>query len=150
MHYTLQSYMPWYMRGVTALSLISIFSLGVISFPIEMLWLLVGREIVEITDDAITISRQILGRRITAIKFRADKINGVFVSSQKDTPFHAGDAIIPYFKDGKIAFNYGKRLFGGVATFRFGSILNNGEAGHLVSTIQNRFPRYRYDPNRAC
>ncbi len=117
------------------------------TWVVELLWQLTGKEIVEISDEGITLRHHVLGLEIPR-RHPAYTINGLFVSRQKDgwlPPF--GSSMVSAFtsfKRGKIAFNSGRTILGGAVTFRFGSILDEEEAKQIVTIIHQRFPRYRY------
>jgi hypothetical protein len=119
-------------------------SLAIIGL-VELLWLLIGREIVVITDSQIVVKHQIYGVGISKI-FRTDDIDCVFVSHKKNDWLTYASRELKFFnfKKGMVAINSGKTIFGGVRTFRFGSILNEGEAKQIVAIIFQRFPKYKY------
>ena len=113
---------------------------------LDLLWLLIGKEAIEISDDSIIVRHQIFGLGV-ARKFNASKVNGLFVSRVKDGQlarwlFRNNQPGYLNFKRGKVAFNYGKTIWGGVKTFRFGTILDEEEARQIVSLIHKRFPQY--------
>jgi hypothetical protein len=115
-------------------------------YMIDLLWLLIGKEVIEISDDGIIVRHQVLGLGI-ARKFHASKINSLFVSRVKTDQLarlllrsnHPGYL---NFKLGKVAFNCGRTIWGEVKTFRFGTILDEEEARQVVSVIHKRFPQY--------
>jgi hypothetical protein len=114
-------------------------------FLVEWLWLLIGLEIVEVTDDYIVIHHRILGIGFSK-RIYADKIDNVFISRKGSEWFNdllSSGGKLQNFKIGKIAINNGKTIFGEKRTFRFGSILDESEAEQIVSMIHQRFPKYR-------
>jgi hypothetical protein len=124
-----------------------------VMYVIELLWLLIGKEVIEISDDGIIVRHQILGLGI-ARKFRANKVNSLFVSRVKTDQlarwlFRSNRPGYFNFKQGKVAFNCGRTIWGGVKTFRFGTILDEEEAGQVVSVIHKRFPQYLPQKQRA-
>ena len=112
---------------------------------IEILWQLIGKEVVYISDESITISHQIFGLGITNIH-HADEISGIYVSNQTDLwqSFWINRRYKFWnYKRGRISINCGKYILGGVITDRFGSILDEEGSHHLVSIIISRFPKYK-------
>ncbi len=118
---------------------------------LDLLWHLVGKEIVEINDDGIVIRHHILGMGLAA-RFKAGDIQGLFVSRPKSNWLKGWlfSRQLWYFnfKRGKIAFNCGRTIWGGVKTFRFGTSLDEVEAAQIVSLIHKRFPQYVYSRQR--
>jgi len=124
-----------------------------IMYVIELLWLLIGKEVIEISDDSVIVHHQILGLGI-ARKFHASKVNSLFVSRVKTDQlahwlFRSNRPGYFNFKRGKVAFNCGRTIWGGVKTFRFGTILDDAEARQVVSVIHKRFPQYVPQRQRA-
>lgn len=126
---------------------IAILLLTALLWLVEILWQLVGKEVVEVTDDHIIIQHQIFGLRIRN-KYHADSINGVFISRQKEhwltMLFSSRGFRFLNFGRGRVALNSGKTIFGEVKTYRFGSILDEEEAQQIVTMIHRRFPKYKY------
>jgi hypothetical protein len=120
------------------------FSPLIIFYLIEILWLLIGREVVEVNRDHIIIRHQILGLGISS-RYDAKNIQGVFISQKHGEPTLRGIKFLN-FKIGKIAINYGTSLFGEVNTLRFGSNLEDWEVRDIVAAIHEKFPRYIYIP----
>ena len=117
---------------------------------IEFLWLLLGVETLEVHDNYIIIKHLIFGFGIHK-KLLSEKVDGVFISRQED---HHQTCLgeyrrvwFLYFNNGRVAMNYGKTLFSGVNTFRFGAKLHEGEARQIVRLIHEKFPRYVYKPS---
>jgi hypothetical protein len=137
---------------VMALVFLLFFMLVIISFFIDLAWQLNGTEVVEINGDGISICHQVFVFS-SREKYNAEKISCVFISRQGAsgivavssfvTPGNPREMTFHNFKRGKIAFNYGKTLFGGVNTFRFGSILDQDETKQVVAIIHQKFPPYR-------
>ena len=112
---------------------------------IELLWQLMGKEVVEISDDAVVIAHRILGLGPSK-RFAVDKVNGVFVSPRGSWAAMRGgrsDYRFFNFKRGHVGLNSGKNLLGQPVTYRFGSSLEEGEAGQIVAQILSRFPQYK-------
>lgn len=120
------------------------FSPLIIFYLIEILWLLIGKEVVEVNRDHIMIRHQILGVGISS-RYDAKNIQGVFISQQHEDPNLRGSKFLN-FKIGKIAINYGTTLLGEVNTMRFGSNLEDWEVKDIVEAIHEKFPRYIYLP----
>ena len=117
----------------------------IITSLVELLWFLIGQEIVEINDSQIVVKHQIIGIGISKI-FHANDIDCVFVSHEKNDWLAYTSKGIKFFsfKKGMIAINCGKTVLGSTRTFRFGAILNEREAKQIVAIIHQRFPKYRY------
>ncbi len=121
--------------------------IGVILQLIELLWLVTGLEVVEISENQIIVRHQVIGLGISR-KFRSESITGVFVSRQKNDwltyfPMERGNRFLD-FRKGLIAINYGKTILGKPKTFRFGSSLNHEEAKEIVAIIHQKFLQYKY------
>jgi len=131
-------------------ALIIFLPLGVITV-LDLLWHLRGLEIVEITASQITIKHQVLGLSVSKT-LPAQSIGGVFVSKLKNDWFtySARGMKFTNFKNGAIAINYGKSLFGSVKTYRFGSILARRDAEQVVRLIHKRFPQYKYRGKKSA
>jgi hypothetical protein len=117
---------------------------------IELLWQFIGKEVIILSNDEIILQRQIFGIKLSR-RFSAAKLNGLFLSHFRDT--NIGLRILMknrpyglfYFRQGKIAFNYGKLWpLGGPNTFRFGTGITADEAAQIVTLIHQRFPQYQY------
>jgi hypothetical protein len=115
----------------------------------ELLWQVVGREVVEISDDALVIKHHILGLG-PAKKFAPETVSRLQVSQQNEwtgSQFFGGrDYRYFNFKRGWVALNSGKSLLGKPVTYRFGTSLDEAEAGQVVAQILSRFPQYRAKP----
>jgi hypothetical protein len=113
----------------------------------DLLWQLVGREVVKIEDNRISIRHEVLGLGFTrTIPFA--KIDAVFLSRYKSasllyTLFHRGLWFFN-FEHGRIGVNSGKTWFGRINTVRFGSILDDSEAREIIAVIHKRFPQYKH------
>jgi len=116
-------------------------------FLIELLWLLYGVEILEVSNAHLVMKHRIFGFGLSK-KFRSNKVNGVFVSQSKvndQFTWQLSNGFKPAdFKKGMIAVNYGKTLFGRIKTYRFGTNLNEVEAQQIVNLILEKFPQYKY------
>ena len=116
---------------------------------LELLWLLLGLEVVEVDSNHIVIKHQVLGFGLTR-KFNLKRVNGVFVSRQdSDLNYYLDTKEFKFFfltfKRGKVAINCGKNIFGGINTIRFGANLDEGEAKQIVKLIHEKFPQYIYE-----
>jgi predicted DNA-binding WGR domain protein len=120
---------------------------------LELPWLLLGLEIVEVSGNHIVIKHQVLGFGITK-KFSLNRVNGVFVSRQdnSDVNYYFDAKELKFFflsfKQGKVAVNYGKTILGGINTIRFGANLDEGEAKQIVKLIHEKFPQYIYKKSK--
>jgi hypothetical protein len=124
--------------------LLIFFPLGAFTL-LDLLWHVRGLEIVEITASQITIKHQVLGLNVSR-KLPAQSIDGVFVSKLKNdwSIYSTRGMKFTNFKNGTIAINVGKNLFGGVRSYRFGSNFDRRDAEHIVRLIHERFPQYKY------
>ena len=128
-----------------------LFLLAMVNTFMEVFWRLKGQEIVDISEEGVSIRHQVFNFGITKV-FSTEKAPCFFIS--RHTPSLFIDAIsnelrFYNFRRGKIALNYGKTLFGKVNTFRFGSILDKDEAKQVITIIHRRFPRYKCPPKGA-
>jgi hypothetical protein len=125
---------------------------------VEFFWHLSGKEVMEISQDGIVMRHQIFGFGISQ-QYRTDKLNGVFVPSYRDKKdwlyilvydrYRYLYSNFVQFKDGKVAFNYGRNwLIGGPATFRFGTGIGWHESTQIVAMIHNRFPQYQFKQSK--
>jgi hypothetical protein len=116
---------------------------------IELLWLLYGVEILEVSNTRIVIKHRIFGFGLSK-RFRSNKVGGVFVSRNKIDDqffFQLSKGFKPAdFTKGMVAINYGKTLFGRAITYRFGANLTEVEAQQIVNLIREKFPQYKYSP----
>jgi hypothetical protein len=116
---------------------------------LEMLWQLVGQEVVEISDDGLVIRHLILGLG-PAKKFAPESISGLQVARPTDWAtsqfFGSRDYRLFNFKRGWVALKSGKSMLGQPVTYRFGTSLDDVAAGQVVAQILGRFPQYRAKP----
>ena len=112
---------------------------------VELLWFAFGLEVVEVDDNHIVIRHQIFGVGISR-ELHSENIDGVFVSRQSNNwlTYSKRGFRFADFKKGLIAVNSGRTIIGEPRTFRFGSVLNEGEARQIVTMIHQRFLRYQY------
>jgi hypothetical protein len=94
---------------------------------VPLLWQLSGREVIEITSQAMTLQLQVLGHGLPQI-FPAEHIRDLRIVPNVYTPLLAL---------GVIAFECGAR------SVRIGSSIDEAEGKHILTIIQNRFPQYR-------
>src|SRR5574341_29395 len=120
-------------------------------FLVELLWILYGVEILEVSNSRIVIKHRIFGFGLSK-KFLSKKIGGVFVTRSKiDDQFlwQLTKGFMPAdFKKGMITIYYGKSLLVRIKTFRFGTTLNENEAPQIVKIIHEKFPQYKYSPSK--
>ena len=112
---------------------------------LDLLYQVMGKEIVEISDEAVVVRHQIFGigpsRRTPAAK-----VSGLFVSQQKDQiGFRFGGSRNGFFDfgGGRVALRGGKDWLGVTRSYRFGASLGETEARQLAAQILSRFPQYR-------
>ena len=120
-------------------------------FLVELLWILYGVEILEVSNSRIVIKHRIFGFGLSK-RFPAKKIGGVFVTRSKIADqflWQFGKGFMPAdFKKGLITLYYGKSLWGRIKTFRFGTTLNETEAQQIVKLIHEKFPQYIYSSSK--
>ena len=112
---------------------------------LDLLYQVIGKEVVEVSDEAVVIRHQILGigpfRRTPAAK-----VSGLVVSQQTDRPgFLLGGSRngLFDFNRGRVALGSGKDWLGVARSYRFGASLGEAEARQLAAQILSRFPQYR-------
>jgi hypothetical protein len=118
-------------------------------WSVELLWQLVGKEVVDVDDGSIAIGHQVLGSRLGR-SYSAESIGAVFVAPPSDNWFSArysagasfGNSARARFDRGRVALAAGRTPSSEVVTVRFGSSLDEEEARQVVATIHRRFPRY--------
>jgi hypothetical protein len=115
---------------------------------VELLWQLAGKEVVEVSDEAVILRHQILGLGPSK-RFSVDQVGGLFVSPP-DTWATGRGARRDYrfwnFKRGHVGLNSAKSPSSQPDTYRFGTGLDENEAGQVVAQILGRFPQYRPKP----
>jgi hypothetical protein len=120
-------------------------------FLVELLWILYGVEILEVSNSRIVIKHRIFGFGVSK-RLLSKKIGGVFVTRSKiDDQFlwQLTKGFMPAdFKKGMITIYYGKSLLGRIKTFRFGTTLNETEAQQIVKLIHEKFPQYIYSSGK--
>jgi len=136
--------------NVQAANLVLLVVIGVIIFGLvlqllEIVWQLLGREVLEVSDDAVIVRHQVLAIGPSR-KVPADKVTGLAVAStqggrsgwntRRDYQFLS-------FRYGRIVVSGGKGVLRQTATVRFGTGLDEGEAQQVVDLILNRFPQYK-------
>lgn len=147
---------PLFDTGFTPVNLTTLVIFGVLVvvaglMVLELLWQLAGKEVVEVSDDAVVMAHQILGIGLSQ-KIPADKIGGIFVSQQNSWAGVGGmrrDYRFFNFSRGWVALTSGKSLLGRPVTYRFGTSLDAGEAGDVVTLILSRFPQYKMESRPA-
>ncbi|MCC7187756.1 MAG: hypothetical protein IT312_03365 [Anaerolineales bacterium] len=103
----------------------------------NLLWLLIGKEEIQITNQSITISQVVLGYKRSK-EYTADYIKDLDIAwaSMQDLmyrriSFPLGTSF------GMIAFDYGAR------TFKFASGIEEAEAKQIIAKIQQKYPQYK-------
>lgn len=100
-----------------------------------------GEEIIGVSNQAITISRTVLGFGFSPQEYSAEHIKALRMSVPTDTndrPWWTRRRSQLYgLEKGSIAFDYGAR------TMNFGSGLDEAEALAILTEIRKKFPRYR-------
>jgi hypothetical protein len=102
------------------------------------LWRLVGKDIIEVSNWSLVVSREVAGLRRSKT-YLADRVKNLRLERsgyEHDFPIYRNirRLLAAY---GRIAFDYEAK------TFRFGSDIDEAEANQLIAAIQQRFPQYR-------
>lgn len=120
--------------------MIMLFFVGIMAIEaLELLWQLVGKEVVEIGEECIIVRHHILGLGISK-QYPANTIACVFVSRRGNkgwTWYFERRLRFFDFKSGRIGFSAGNKAW------RFGASLEKTEAEQIVGEIHRRFPHYR-------
>jgi hypothetical protein len=104
------------------------------------LWQLVGKEIVEISYEAIKIQRAVagFGRKKEYLASYIKDLRVSPLAADSNYPFGRSRASSFYgLSGGPLAFDYGAK------TFRFGSGVDEAEAKQILEKIVSRFPQFR-------
>jgi hypothetical protein len=103
----------------------------------NLLWQLIGREEIQITNQSITISQVILGYKRSK-EYLAEHIKDLDIAwaSMQDLIFRRMSVpLVANF--GMIAFDYGAR------TFKFAGGIEEAEAKQIIAEIQQKYPQYK-------
>jgi hypothetical protein len=123
--------------GLFLLAWLGIWTVGGAFTIYAFLWQLAGKEIVEVSLQSITTSRQVLGFSRPK-EYLAEHIKDLRVAPPGNGWFGWPRATSFWgLSGGSVAFDYGAR------TFRFGSGADEAEAKQIIAAIQQRFPQYR-------
>jgi len=124
-----------------------IFWLGIwiavgVTFIYSFAWQVAGKEVAEVTTDAITISRRVLGlhssREYTASHVKDLRVTSASMGMRGPLLVWTHTYYYPWRHDmGSLAFDYGAR------TFRFGGGIDEAEAKQIIAEIQRKFPQYK-------
>jgi hypothetical protein len=104
-----------------------------------LFWQLVGNEIIQVSNYAITTSRSILGFGFPK-EYSSEYIKTLRVSSSPSSNDMFGWSRASRFYGvggGLLAFDYGSK------TVKFGAGIDEAEAKQILSEIQQRYPQYR-------
>ena len=133
----------WNKTGTGSITWLSVWVLGSIWLLWKILWPLLGKEIVTITPDYLSLRRAILGIGYTTT-YQAAHIKNL----------RAVAVLVPFYMRsyshhwwlhcmnilwGTLAFDYGS------LTVRFGCGVDEAEAKHILAKIIARFPSYHTD-----
>jgi hypothetical protein len=99
----------------------------------ELLWVLKGQQVIEVTEDAIAVAHRVPGFQRTHT-CRAGALTGLRVSP-------ISKPLTRYFstQEGPLVFDYDGKPHG------FGSLWTEAEAYQIITAIQQRFPQYCKD-----
>ncbi len=100
------------------------------------LWQLVGKEILEVSPQSVTVRRRILGFNRSK-EYLAEHISGLRVTPLPTTAFGIRANGFWGMTAGPLTFDYGAK------TFRVASGAEEAEAKQIIAAIQQRFPQYR-------
>ncbi len=111
---------------------------------LDVLYQVAGKEVVEISDDAVVIRHHILGIGPSR-RTRAEKVSGMVVSPDRYQPGFLLGSRYGFFDFGRgwVALGGGKERQGLTRPNRFGASLGEAEARQLLGQILSRFPQYR-------
>jgi len=129
---------------------------------VELLWQVMGQEVLEVYDDAIVLRHQILGVGITR-RYSVDTIGSVVVSPPTDTGltalhtsgmglfsrFGLRRSAFQSFKRGRVALTSGSTRLEDYNTVHFGSSLSEDEAQYIVAIIHRKFRHYGHQSQGA-
>jgi hypothetical protein len=112
----------------------------------SLLWMLTGKEIMEVRNSSITLSYKVLGLSYPK-EYSAEYIRDLRVSANcASLLYHRWHTYQPNmygFGGGLLAFDYGAK------TFRVGARLDEPEARQILAAILERFPQYRKGAGEA-
>ena len=103
----------------------------------NLMWQLVGKEEIQVTNGSITISQVIIGYKRSK-EYLAEHIKDLDVAwaSMDDLTFRR--ISVPLGANyGMIAFDYGAR------TFRFAGVVEAAEAKQIIAEIKQKYPQYK-------
>lgn len=139
---------------VWMLLFVSILCFILIPAWIDVLWRIVGKEVVEINEGHIAIRHQVLFIRITKT-FRTPETTCIVLSNHKEDKdigallIALKDRRLSSFERGKLAFNYGKTYAGRTHYVRFGPSLDREEMIEVADIIYQKFPQYKCSAKSA-
>jgi hypothetical protein len=105
-----------------------------------LLWLLSGKEVIEISSQGIIIGRVLLGFSFPQKEYSSEYVQDLRVSvTFRRTDIFGRSRAWEFYgmSGGLIAFDYGSK------TVRFGSSIHEAEAKKIVAKISRRFPQWR-------
>ncbi len=112
---------------------------------LDLLWGLLGQEVVEIEDDGITVKHRLFGVDIRHV-LPADKIKGLYRTTSQNNwsnwLFRSRRRGFWYYNQGKILLS-ARSMLGFTTHYRVGSILSDGEAERILQFVLQKYPQYR-------
>jgi len=106
-------------------------------FIYNLLQQLLGKEEIQVTDQAITISQVVLGYRRSK-EYLAEYIKDLGLMHVGMQDLVSREAPFPWRSHlGSISFDYGAR------TYRFAASLDDAEAKQLIAAMQQKYPQYK-------
>jgi hypothetical protein len=131
--------------NVLLLAATGIIAVGLALQVLEIIWQLLGHEVMEVSDDAVIVRHHILGfgpsRRVPV-----DKVTGLATGSpegRRGLWNTRRNYQLFNFNRGRVVVSGGRGLLGRPATYRFGTNLDQSEAEQVVGLLLNRFPQYQ-------
>jgi hypothetical protein len=100
----------------------------------SLLWHIIGKEIIEVNSQTLTITKQIFRWR-SSKEYISESISDLRVNNQPLSSFPPIKGIQKLLgQEGNIAFDYGAK------TFRFGLEIDEAEANQIISTLYQHIP----------
>ena len=123
--------------GLFLLAWFAVWTMGGVLAISTFFWQIVGREVIEVRYDSISVRRQMFGLGLARRQYLAESIRELRVSLP---PYSRNRQrlTIPWSVDGGwIAFDYGAK------TVRFAGEVDEAEAKQIVAEVQRHYPQYR-------
>jgi hypothetical protein len=112
------------------------YTIGGLAILSSYLWLLFGREVIEVNGQSLTISRNVLGIRLPK-EYSVEHIKDLRTSSITNNLRRLRAYQLWGYNSGSVAFDYRSR------TLKFASGVDEIEAKQIVDEIKIRYPQYK-------